>query len=155
MKVRRTKRVLVPVITLIALLGGCSKAVDNGNNAKETPPPTMEVMEEPDAVVSEEQNMAGPVTDQWIGHWTGPEGLFLDIQPSSSEKPGHYVIQNKDNLDREGSYKGVADGAAIRFPRDGKQLTIRSGTGQETGFKYLAGKQDCLIVIAGREGYCR
>ena len=45
--------------------------------------------------------------------------------------------------------------STIRFVRDGKDLAIRPGNGDETGFKYLAGKQDCLIVIAGQEGYCR
>ena len=39
--------------------------------------------------------------------------------------------------------------------RDGKDVAIRPGTGDETGFKYLAGKQDCLILIPGQEGYCR
>ena len=43
----------------------------------------------------------------------------------------------------------------IRFTRDGKDLTIRPGTGAETGFKWLAEKENCLIVIAGEEGYCR
>jgi hypothetical protein len=59
------------------------------------------------------------------------------------------------NLDRQGDYPGVAEGSTIRFVRDGKDLAIRPGKGDETGFKYLAGKQDCLIVVPGQEGYCR
>jgi len=94
-------------------------------------------------------------TDGWVGRWTGPEGLFLNIQPSPDGKPGHYAIANRDTLDRQADYAGTAEGGAIRMMRDGKELTIRAGTGEETGFKYLAGKQDCLIVVAGREGYCR
>ena len=43
----------------------------------------------------------------------------------------------------------------IHFERDGKDLTIRPGTGAETGFKWLADKENCLIVVAGQEGYCR
>lgn len=87
--------------------------------------------------------------------WTGPEGLFLDIQRSPDGKPGHYTIANKDDLDRQGNYSGFAEGTTIRFVRDGRDLSIRRGIGDETGFKHLAGKKDCLIVVPGQEGYCR
>ena len=39
--------------------------------------------------------------------------------------------------------------------RGGVVQTIRPGTGAQTGFKQLAGKQDCLIVIVDKEGNCR
>lgn len=145
-----------PALLVVALLGGCSKAVENNAAANNMAwPPTTEAIEEPDSVRGQENEAVGLPTDQWVGRWAGPEGLFLDIQPSANGKPGHYAIANRDTLDRQADYSGVADGAAIRISRDGKELTIRPGTGDETGFKYLAGKQDCLIVVAGQEGYCR
>ncbi|HEX7877159.1 MAG TPA: hypothetical protein VF489_11315 [Sphingobium sp.] len=150
------RALIAPALLVVALAGGCSKAVENNaaaNNMAQAP--TVEAMEEPDLVRGPENEAVGLPTDQWVGRWAGPEGLFLDIQPSPDGEPGHYAIANRDTLDRQADYPGVADGEAIRIRRDGADLTIRPGTGDETGFKYLAGKKDCLIVVAGREGYCR
>ncbi|WP_242125041.1 hypothetical protein [Sphingobium sp. Sx8-8] len=147
---------VLPALLAGASLGGCGKSVDNGstgNNAAQSS--AVEAIEEPDAVNAPTHEAARLPTDDWAGRWTGPEGLFLDIQPSPDGQPGHYAITNKDNLDRQGDYDGVADGSTIRFVRDGKDLAIRPGKGVETGFKYLAGKSDCLILVPGKEGYCR
>ncbi len=96
-----------------------------------------------------------PVTDGWIGRWTGPEGLFLDIARDPAAA-GRYRLTIKADLDGDGDvYSGRADGAAIRFARGGHDVTIRPGRGADTGFKWLADKQDCLIVVPGQEGYCR
>jgi len=151
-------RALSPLLLLPLLLAGCARSGDDNsivaNNAATAP--TMETIEDTDASpASNDAADARLPTDDWVGRWTGPEGLFLDIQPSPDGKPGHYALTNKDNLDRQGDYVGVAEGATIRFTRDGKNLTIQPGAGDATGFKYLAGKQDCLIVVAGQEGYCR
>nr|WP_323133387.1 hypothetical protein [Sphingobium soli] len=144
---------------LMLLASGCSGGADpdsaNGSNQAAAPVSTIENVAEPDAVGAAPAPTDRMATDDWVGRWTGPEGLFLDIQPSPDGKPGHYAIANKDTLDRQGNYDGVADGAMIRFERDGKDLTIRPGTGAETGFKWLAEKENCLIVVAGQEGYCR
>ncbi|MCI4589603.1 hypothetical protein MOK15_05805 [Sphingobium sp. BYY-5] len=141
----------------LLLLAGCAKQADNGNAANNAAAPaaTVENIDDPDALGAADNKVAGLPTDDWVGRWTGPEGLFLDIQPSPDGKPGHYAITNKDNLDRQGDYTGLADGSTIRFVREGKDLAIRPGKGDETGFKYLAGKQDCLVVVQGQEGYCR
>lgn len=144
--------------TMLALvLTACGGNPDsmNGAAADNSAAPGVESIEDNDSI-----NMAGTApavlpTDAWVGRWTGPEGLFLDIQPAPDGRPGQYAITNRDNLDREASYSGVADGEAIRFDRDGRQLNLRPGKGDETGFKYLAGKTDCLIVEVGKEGYCR
>lgn len=93
------------------------------------------------------------VADTWVGRWTGPEGLFLDIKPGAAA--GLYTLTLKDNLDAQADYPAQAAGDAITFTRAGKLETIRAGTGTETGFKYLAAKRDCLIVVPGAEGYCR
>lgn len=147
---------VLPAMLAAAFPSGCAKSVDQdaaGNNGAAAP--AVEAIEEPDAVNAAANEAAGLPTDDWVGRWSGPEGLFLDIQPSPDGKAGHYAIANKDNLDRQGDYAGVAEGMAIRFARDGRDLTIRPGIGDETGFKYLAGRKDCLIVVPGQEGYCR
>lgn len=147
----------LPMMLALALLGGCSKAVDNqaaSNNASQAP--AIEVIDDPDTPRADDMNVTVErPTDAWVGRWAGPEGLFLDIQPSSDGRPDHVSITNRDTLDRQAEYSGVSEGATIRFVRDGRDVTIRPGSGAETGFKYLADKSDCLILIPGREGYCR
>ncbi|WP_298399789.1 hypothetical protein [Sphingobium sp.] len=150
-------RAIVMSLALPALLAGCAKSADNqaaANNSAQ--PPVIENVDDADsAPVPNAAADARLPTDDWVGRWTGPEGLFLDIQPAPDGQRGHYALTNKDNLDRQGDYQGVADGTTIRFVRDGKDLAIRPGKGADTGFKYLTDKQDCLIVVPGQEGYCR
>ncbi len=90
-------------------------------------------------------------TDAWIGKWVGVEGLMLDIQPAG--EPGRYIL-SVTLLDGTKSYDGNADGDLIRFTRDGQRESIRAATGNETGLKWLAGKQNCLMIKEG-EGFCR
>ncbi len=95
-----------------------------------------------------------PATDAWLGRWTGPEGLFLDIMPVP-DAPGQYRLTMQDRLDRKADYPGQVRGDGIAFTRDGRGFVIRRGDGEDTGFTDLAGKHDCLIVAKGSEGYCR
>ena len=90
-------------------------------------------------------------TDAWVGKWIGVEGLVLDIQPAGER--GRYVL-SVTLLDGTKSYDGTADGDAIRFTRDGRPESIRAATGDQTGLKWLAGKQNCLMIQQG-EGFCR
>jgi hypothetical protein len=93
--------------------------------------------------------------EAWLGRWDGPEGLFLNIAPHRSGLP-LVQLTIRDNLDSTGTrYPGEAEGATIRFTRGGAEQTIRPGTGAETGFKWLATKKNCLIIVPGKEGYCR
>ena len=157
MKSKLTHNPSLPMMLGLLFLTGCSKAVDNqaaADNAVQAP--AIEVLDDPDTPrVGNQDGAAESPTDTWVGRWAGPEGLFLDIQPSSDGRPDHVSITNRDTLDRQAEYSGVSDGATIRFVRDGKAVTIRPGSGAETGFKYLADKTDCLILVPGREGYCR
>lgn len=94
---------------------------------------------------------AGTVSE-WNGRWTGVEGTYLTIAPADA--PSRYRLTMRYTLDDEGSFDGVESAGGIAFTRpDGEQL-LRAGDGDATGLKYLAGKQDCLIVKPG-EGYCR
>ena len=90
-------------------------------------------------------------TDAWVGKWIGVEGLVLDVQPAG--EPGRYVL-SVTLLDGTKSYDGTADGDMIRFTRDGRPESIRAATGAETGLKWLADKQNCLMIQQG-EGFCR
>lgn len=89
----------------------------------------------------------------WTGRWDGPEGLFIDVQQARGENRVRLVI--KDNLDTEESYSGRFTGTTIQFERRGQTETIRRGSGAETGFSALRTRRNCLIVVAGTEGYCR
>lgn len=100
-----------------------------------------------DLTVDEE----GAATDAWVGKWTGPEGLVLEIAKTATA--GRYDVK-VTLLDGTGSYTGTADGDTIRFTRAGVQETIRKATGDQTGLKWLAGKKNCLMIKQS-EGFCR
>lgn len=90
-----------------------------------------------------------PVTDTWVGKWTGPEGTFLQLTGGNGQYQG--TIQN---LDGPRTFQGHATGDRIEFKRNGMQESLRATNGVETGMKWLSEKSDCLTVRAG-EGYCR
>lgn len=131
----------------LLLLSACNQPAANSQAEAPASAPEPAPAETPDS--------APPslVTDTWVGKWTGPEGLFLEIKAGAT--PGAYALTLKDNLDTQADYPAQATGDMITFTRAGKTETIRAGTGAETGFKYLADKRDCLIVVANTEGYCR
>lgn len=79
------------------------------------------------------------------GRWTGVEGTWAEVSPTKV---------TISNLDGPTSYDARAENGAVVFERDGQTLTIKKGSGDETGMKWLAGKKDC-IVVAANEGYCR
>lgn len=89
--------------------------------------------------------------DAWIGKWVGVEGLALEI--ARGQSPGQYRLK-VSLMDGTTDYVGTAAGDTIRFTRDGVEETIRKATGDETGLKWLAGKQDCLMIKPA-EGFCR
>lgn len=98
------------------------------------------------------ENAASPLpTDAWVGKWIGVEGLVLDVQPAGER--GRYVL-SVTLLDGTKSYEGTADGDLIRFTRNGRPESVRAATGDQTGLKWLAGKQNCLMIQQG-EGFCR
>ena len=139
------------------LLAGCGDKTDTANNAAVVPDANM-ALDMEDVPANEEPGLANdgdltdaPATDAWIGKWTGPEGLALDIE--KTEAPGSYKI-TVNLLDGANTYAGTADGDGIAFMRAGTRETIRAATGDDTGLKYLAGKPNCLMIKQA-EGFCR
>jgi hypothetical protein len=133
-------------LALIAtmLISGCSNSNTTASNT-------------PTSDTATEQNQPHhQVTDQWVGRWTGVEGLFLEISKDDSADPGHYLLHMRYGLDADqiGTFEGQATAEGISFNRgDGPQL-LRAGDGEATRMKWLLEKEDCLVVKTG-EGYCR
>lgn len=88
-------------------------------------------------------------TDTWAGQWNGPEGTFLKIDGSR----GVYKLTIQ-GLDGANSYDGKSVEQRIRFMRNDREAYIQATDGAGTGMKWLADKQNCLIIRAG-EGFCR
>lgn len=87
----------------------------------------------------------------WAGRWTGVEGMFLEIVPAGD---GTYSLTMQSDLDTLGTYPGRGTADGIAFERGSKELLLKPASGDQTGLKYLAGKDNCLMVAIG-EGYCR
>ena len=87
--------------------------------------------------------------NEWMGLWQGPEGTSLQID----EMGGRYRITIR-NLDGPREFEGDATKRGLEFVRDGVRESIHTGSGADTGMKWLADKSNCLIVKPG-EGYCR
>jgi hypothetical protein len=89
--------------------------------------------------------------DAWIGKWIGVEGNTLTIEATGVK--GVYAI-TEVTLDGPKTYPGNAEGDHIAIVDAGKPGTITASNGDATGLKYLAGKQNCLLIESGR-GFCR
>lgn len=131
-------------LSAIVLISGCN---DSTTTASNTPATDTE---------AEQSQPSHEVTDQWVGRWVGVEGLFLEISQDESAGPGHYLLEMQYGLDADqsGTFEGQATGEGISFSRDDGSQLLRAGDGEATGLKWLADKEDCLIVQSG-EGYCR
>lgn len=128
--------ILVSATISLCLLSACQKPDDTKTEtvlvADETVPEVLDV-------------------SAWAGKWIGPEGLFVEIKLGAD---GNIGLEMQSDLDTKASYEGTATADGISFQRGGETLTLKKATGDETGLKYLAGKNDCLMVKSG-EGYCR
>jgi hypothetical protein len=137
----RETELLISVVIMLILMVGCQ---DRSQSAA----PSSAETNAPPAPTST-QAAANRPTDAWLGQWIGPEGTYLRLS-SNGEK---YVVKIQ-SLDGPATYEGVASGERIQFERQGKTEFIRSGSGEETGMKWLLGKKNCLIIKTG-EGFCR
>jgi len=148
-----TVRIVPAAAALLLLLTACARGEDAhplDNMATGDGNAAIAVEDEIAVNTANASDEARP-TDAWIGKWIGVEGLVLDIQPAG--EPGRYML-SVTLLDGMRTYEGIADGERISFTRDGEAQFIRAATGKETGLKWLADKQDCLMIQQG-EGFCR
>ena len=146
------KSMILTSAMALVLLTGCEKA--EAPAPTDTPTTTEEVPVE--TVPAEGAEATDPATAphrfaDWAGKWTGVEGMYATI---TSTDPGKYKLEMQSDLDTKGTYDGEDSEHGIKFKRGSEELSLRRGSGDETGLKYLAGKKDCLIVKEG-EGYCR
>ena len=121
-------------LALFALLFGCGK--QDG-----VPLPPSQAPSAPERTET--------ASDKWVGQWNGPEGTYLRISGSK----GKYEVTVR-NLDGPRVFSGTAVENGIEFERDGVKESLRATNGQGTGMKWLADKNECLVVRTG-EGYCR
>lgn len=105
----------------------------------------------PEATPTPPTTEAAMLEADYLGRWTGVEGMYLDI---ATKHGGGVRVQMQWDLDHSGTFDGSVTAEGLRFMRDGVAETAVPGNGDATGLKYLAGKQECLVVKPG-EGYCR
>lgn len=94
-------------------------------------------------------NKASARQHRLLGHWSGPEGTYLEVVQQG--KGYQVLIQDLETLR---IFDASAEAETIVFERDGTRQTIRASNGDDTGMKWLSGKSDCVTIILG-EGYCR
>lgn len=133
--------------SLFAFAAACSVDRD-----EESAPAAVNVTEVVDEQLPPVENVNDATGEAWSGRWTGVEGMYLAISPGA--EAGTYRLEMQYDLDNRGVFEGREEDGAIVFERGGETLRLRRGDGDETGLRYLFGKQDCLIVASG-EGYCR
>ncbi len=93
---------------------------------------------------------AVPRAEAWRGDWKGVAGTYLRVERTRSG----YAVTIAD-LDGARTFDASAAGDRLKFLRDGKTETVRATDGEGTGMKWLADREDCLVVTAGSEGFCR
>jgi hypothetical protein len=133
-----------PTALLALALAACAPSADTdaAPETAETPAP---------AAVETPAIAAARSYADWVGTWSGPEGLFVTITDAGE---GRYMLEMQADLDTTATYEGTATPEGIAFTRGGEPTLLKKATGDETGLKWLAGKQDCLMVDEG-EGFCR
>lgn len=151
---------VMTAVALVAALGACGKV----EPTESIPDATVDtsaidaMANDMPAPANASDAMITPVTPvdpaQWIGRWTGVEGMYLDIQPDPARGNGAFMLEMQYSLDDMGTFPGDAVGSGIRFTRPDGTFLLTATDGEATGLRYLLDKQDCLTVTTG-EGYCR
>ncbi|MDK2761233.1 MAG: hypothetical protein KYX64_07715 [Sphingopyxis sp.] len=146
------KIVILASAAALVVLTGCEKAEAPAPTPAKTTMTDVPVETVPTETPADEDPATAPHRfASWAGKWTGVEGMYVTIATAA---PGKYKLDMQSDLDTKGTYEGSDSEHGIKFKRGGEELSLRRGSGDETGLKYLAGKTECLIVKNG-EGYCR
>jgi hypothetical protein len=127
-----------PWLTSLLALAACTQA----------PPPTSNATLTPEPIAAP----TFPAARDYVGRWTGVEGMVLDI--AATDRPDRYRLTMQYDLDNRQTVVARLNGRDLEFERDGRTRRLIPSDGWATGLKYLAGKKDCLTVAFG-EGYCR
>ncbi|XVJ64374.1 MAG: hypothetical protein HEQ22_06565 [Sphingopyxis sp.] len=148
------KSMIMAGAAMLVILAGCEKAEAPAPADTATTDVPVETM--PAGTAAADAAATDPATAphrfaSWAGKWVGVEGMYVTITPGA---PGKYNLDMQWGTDPGASFEGTDSEHGIKFTRGGEQLSLRRGNGDETGLKYLAGKEECLIVKDG-EGYCR
>lgn len=130
---------LVLTVVGATLLASCSRGADHTPHQSQPQLSAASVVEE-----------ASALPESWLGSWTGPEGTSLLV---SRTAPNKYDVTVR-SLDGVATYPGVWSHDEIDFIREGRTEHIRTGTGTDTGMKWLLEKKNCLVIKLG-EGFCR
>ena len=141
---------LLTLALAVASLGACSPKSETTETTTTTTVTSYAGESAAASITSAEASALESAADMssFTGKWTGPEGTYLTVTPQGPD----YLV-TVANLDGPRDFTGKATADGITFTRDGEVFTIRKGTGEDTGMKWLAGKHDC-IVVAANEGYC-
>lgn len=148
------KSMILAGAAALALLSGCQKAdapAPADTTTTEVPVETVPTETADTGEGAVDPAAASHRFASWAGKWTGVEGMYVTI---TAAEPGKYKLEMQSDLDTRGTYDGADSEHGIKFKRGAEELSLRRGSGDETGLKYLAGKKECLIVKSG-EGYCR
>jgi len=143
---------LILAAGIMTILTACSPdRPGEVSDAQESPAPSMSAAEASSLMASATASDVSSRVEAnaYVGRWTGPEGTEMTITPEGERFD--VVIRN---LDGARDFTGALRADGLHVDRDGKTLVIHPGDGEATGMKWLADKQDCLIVDAN-EGYCR
>lgn len=145
----RTRWTVVLLGIVLAAGGGCGKGLKRAAGDPSQPAAAADAQVQAPAPALPPPSPAA--TDAWLGKWVGVEGLVLEIAKGTA--PGRYALA-VTLMDGTQRYEGSAAPGGIAFMRDGKAMLIHRAKGSETGLKWLADKQDCVMIVAG-EGFCR
>jgi hypothetical protein len=143
-------------LVLAALLPAACSDQRPAADAPDVAPAARDTAAEPpagaaDAAASPGADAQAPVEADYLGRWTGVEGMYLVV---AAKPDGGVGLDMQWDLDNRGSFDGSVTAEGLRFMRNGVAETAVRTDGDATGLKHLAGKRDCLTVKPG-EGYCR
>lgn len=127
-------------ILLATGLAGCTSAPPNTVGVSTGAPPA-------------QTTAAADHPRDWVGRWHGPGAAALQIMPATDSSGYTLTIRSAAGITSH--YHATAVDNRLIFARGEQTLAIRRGRGAETDSSALAAQSDCLIVVPGRQGYCR
>lgn len=94
---------------------------------------------------------ADPAT--WVGRWQGNAAQRLDVAPADGDRLYTLIFRNDQGV--RVTRQARASGGRLFYQGGAGNLSLRAGTGAETGDPSQRMLTQCLIVVPGGPGYCR